>query len=561
MFETVDTTTWILSIIAGIVILAIVGSVLSSMMFRKVVSTNTVHIVQSRKTTTSYGANQPAGNVYYKWPSWMPIIGVSVSELPVSNFDLKLDAYKAYDKDRVPFEVDVAAFFRIANTDIAARRVASVEELEDQLTLIVQGAVRKVLASRTDNIDTIMLERARFGAAFTSEVVEQLKEWGVESVKSMELMDIRDSDGSKVIANIMAKRTSAIEKESRVEVAENKKIAEIAEIEAKQKVDIRKQEAEQLVGERTAEKTKAVGIATQKSTQEVKVEEKKTAEKEMEVLQVNTVKKAEIDKEKAIIVAEQDKQVMVTKADGDLEKKKKDASGAEIFGKAEGAALEAKLLAPVNAQIKLAEEIGNNPEYQKYLAMIEAIKAYMAVGGEQAKALQKAHVNVIANAGSATDGVDKVMDLFSSKGGTEISAMVQAFAQTPIGKATLKRLGIKEEDIIIKDEAKAEDPKKESETVKIEVAPGIILEVKDDKAVSVEMAGTKVDVSKGIPEQYKQYIKDIPEQYRKYFPELDKKSEPVKEPDKEAGKETGKVAGKPEEKGTGKGTDRDRRSR
>ena len=56
---------------------------------------------------------------------------------------------------------------------------------------------------------------------FTDEVASQLKEWGVESVKNIELMDIRDLHGSEVIANIMKKKKSQIEMESRVTVAEN----------------------------------------------------------------------------------------------------------------------------------------------------------------------------------------------------------------------------------------------------------------------------------------------------------------------------------------------------
>lgn len=194
----------------------LVVAIMLAIMYRKVVSTNMVHIVQRRRKTVPYGTGQPAGNVYYKWPAWVPYFGVTVIALPVSNFDLSLKDYEAYDKDRVPFMVDVVAFFRIEDTASAAQRVASLAELKEQLSQIVQGAVRKVLAS--DVIDNIMLERSKFGIAFTNEVAEQLKQWGVESVKSMELMDIRDgSSGSKAISNIMAKKTSHIEMLSRTE--------------------------------------------------------------------------------------------------------------------------------------------------------------------------------------------------------------------------------------------------------------------------------------------------------------------------------------------------------
>ena len=80
---------------------------------RKVVETNVVHIVQSRKKTTSYGTGQEGGNVYYAWPSWMPIIGITRIMLPVSNFNLGLRDYEAYDKDRVPFKVDITGSYAI----------------------------------------------------------------------------------------------------------------------------------------------------------------------------------------------------------------------------------------------------------------------------------------------------------------------------------------------------------------------------------------------------------------------------------------------------------------
>jgi flotillin len=409
-----------------------------AILFRKVVSTNVVHIVQRGRTTVPYGTGLSAGNVYYAWPSWIPRIGVNVIQLPVSNFDLTLDDYEAYDTDRVPFMVHVTSFFRIADTALAAQRVFSIEELKAQLLQIVQGAVRKVLAS--DKVDAIMLERSKFGAAFTDEVTEQLKQWGVEPVKSMELMDIRDATGSKVISNIMAKKTSLIEMESRREVAENMRAAETAEIEAQREIDMRKQEAERAVGEKTAEKDKAVGIANEQARQEVLTQEKETRERHMAVTRVEEVRRAEIERDKQVVAAEQEKQTTMIIADGNLAAQRRDAEGIQAIGEAKAAAEKAMQLAPVEAQITLAKEIGENAGYQQYLMTIEGIKGYIVVGGEQARALQAADVKVIANSGSAGEGMTQVMDLFTSKGGTHLAASVEAFAQSPLGKAVIDRV-------------------------------------------------------------------------------------------------------------------------
>ena len=430
----------ILAIIVIVIIAVVVFSFIASIAFRRVVPTNMVHIVQSRKATTSYGTGNTNGNVYYAWPSFLPIFGVTVIELPVSNFDLSLHDYDAYDIDRVPFRVDVVAFFRIADTNVAAQRVSTIEELNGQLLQIVQGAVRKVLASA--KIDNIMLERATFGQQFTAEVEDQLGQWGVYPVKSMELMDIRDGAGSQSISNIMAKKISHIEMESRTEVANNNRAAETAEIEATQAVDIRRQEAVQAVGERTAQKEQAVGIANEQSRQEVLSQSKVTAEREMAVNQVEQVRQAEIAREQAVVKADQERQTTVIIAEGQLEATRRAAEGIQIDGAARADAEKLMQLAPVEAQIRLAEEIGQNPAFQQYLATIQGLESYVLVGSKQAEALRAADVRVISNTGNPTAGLTDVMGLFSSKGGTELSAMVEAMSQTPMGQAIFSRLGI-----------------------------------------------------------------------------------------------------------------------
>lgn len=285
-------------------------------LFRTVVPTNMVHIVQSGKRTTSYGTGQKAGNVYYRWPSWIPILGITSIKLPVSNFDQSFKDYEAYDKDRVPFMLDITAFFRIADTNKAAERVSTIDELKAQLKAIIQGAVRKILASH--DINSIMTDRATFGNQFTEEVKGELANWGVEPVKNIELMDMRDSKGSTVIADIMAKKSSQITMESRIEVAKNNKDAELAEVTAKQQVDVRRQEAEENVGKRTAEKTKVVGIAEQQSKQEIAEEEAKTADKTMAVEKINKVRLAEIEKE----AAQHTKERLVLEGQGEGEKRR-----------------------------------------------------------------------------------------------------------------------------------------------------------------------------------------------------------------------------------------------
>lgn len=173
---------------------------------RRVVPTNEVHIVRRGKNTMVYGtpaqgnpeqAKQFCGNSYYEFPISIPYLGVTVTKMPLSIFGIDINDYDAFDKERVPFVVDIQSFFRIADYEVAASRISQIGELKAQLLSIVQGAVRSILAK--DFLNEIMGERSKYGQQFTDEVKDELKSWGVETVKNIELMDVRDAHGEEVI--------------------------------------------------------------------------------------------------------------------------------------------------------------------------------------------------------------------------------------------------------------------------------------------------------------------------------------------------------------------------
>lgn len=436
------------TVLSAIAVLAIVGFVVWVITLRRVVSTNEVHIIQSSKKTVSYGKDQESGNTYYEWPAWIPIIGINVIKLPVSVFSLRLKDYEAYDSGRLPFVLDLEAFFRISDSNVAAQRVSHFSELSNQLTSILQGAARTILASKT--IEEIMQGRSEFGDAFTKEVNEQLKAWGVTTVKNIELMDIRDSRESQVIQNIMDKKKSEIEKESRIVVAANMKAAQNAEIDAAREVELNKQVAAEQVGIRTAEKDKAVGIANEKSQQDIKAQQKVTTEKAMEVARVENIKAAEIAKDVNVVKAEEQKQTDVIQAEGQkqktvliaegqLEAQRREAEAIQVKGQATAEAEKALQLAPVEAQIVLAKEIGENQSYQQYLITIRQVEANQAVGIAQAGALSKGEIKVIANSGTVTEGIGSIGQLFTSQGGTGIAAALEGLAQSDIGKDLINK--------------------------------------------------------------------------------------------------------------------------
>ncbi|QIM64607.1 SPFH domain-containing protein [Frederiksenia canicola] len=465
--------------IGGIAVVGLlIVSLIIALMFRRVVKTNEVHIVQSGGKTTSYGKDTGNGNVYYAFPSWLPVIGVSTIVLPVSVFSIKIDNYEAYDLERLPFVVDLTAFFRISDSNLAAQRVSDFRDMNAQLVDIIQGSVRSILSSR--NLNDILQVRSELGDDFTTAVKEQLKNWGIEPVKTIELMDIRDSGNSHVILNIMEIKKSFIEKESRVEVARNQKEAQIAEIEAKKESDVKQQEAEKEVGLKTVENQREVAISNEQAQQRVKEQEKITKEREMDVKRVAEVKQAEIAKDVQIVKADQDKRTQEIKAEANrnaliidseaekqhqilvaegekqkaflaaealLETKDKEAQGIAKIGTAEADAKQKLEISLVSGQIELAKEIGSNVGYQQYLVSIRQIEANQAIGIEQAKALANSDMKFIINEAKVDKGIERVGELFSSTGGTKLAATLEGLNQSELGKALIgKFLGNHDQD-------------------------------------------------------------------------------------------------------------------
>ena len=457
-------------IVVGIVIITILA-------LRRIVPTNQVHIVQRNNKTVSYGKDTANGNVYYEIPSWVPKFGVVVSKLPATIIDISLNHYEAYDKDRLPFVVDVKAFFRITHFAIAASRIPTLEELYDQLTSIVQGAVRSILAK--EYLEDIMSKRSEYGELFSKEVEPQLKEWGVMSVKNIELMDIKDAGGEEVISNIMMKKKSAIEMERRVEVAKNTKTAQESEIIAKQEIELKKQDADREVGLRAAAVQQEVGIAQEKQRQEVQAQAKITAEKEMEVKEVNEVRSAEIAKRAAMVKAEQEKEVTIIqvntaevaantekkikvvhaeaekaeqilkaeaekeqvelKADADLKAATNEAKGIKLKGESEASAKELMEKAQVAGQIELFNKVNKDEQYQQFIIEQRKVEAMERVGIEQAKNLENADIKIFANGNSVQDGVSKATGMLSANTGFNIGEMLEALANTPMGKELLDK--------------------------------------------------------------------------------------------------------------------------
>jgi flotillin len=56
----------------------------------------------------------------------------------LSIFTLELNGYEAYDVGKVPFQVDITAFFEIKEPVLAAEKIFTINELKEQLNETVK---------------------------------------------------------------------------------------------------------------------------------------------------------------------------------------------------------------------------------------------------------------------------------------------------------------------------------------------------------------------------------------------------------------------------------------
>ncbi|MDR0759369.1 MAG: hypothetical protein LBF74_04580, partial [Treponema sp.] len=88
--------------------------------------------------------------------------------------------------------------------------------------------------------------------------------------------------------------------------------------------------------------------------------------------------------------------------------------------------------------------------YQQYLIAVEQIKAARDIGIEQAQNIGRADIKILANSGDIQTGIEKVTDVFSSKGGSALSGLFESLKQIPEGEglvnSILNRLGGKDKE-------------------------------------------------------------------------------------------------------------------
>lgn len=94
----------------------------------------------------------------------------------------------------------------------------------------------------------------------------------------------------------------------------------------------------------------------------------------------------------------------------------------------------------------MAKEISENQGYQDYLIRVKTVDkdqiVEVARAQANAEALSKADLKLLVNSGDVHSGLNKLSDIFTAKGGSQVNGLIEALKQTPEGKALMSMLNL-----------------------------------------------------------------------------------------------------------------------
>lgn len=378
----------------GIPIVLFVGGCLWLASAYTVVPPHEAHVViQRKKGRNLYCAREGYASSYFA----LPFIQKRV-RLPLRNKQLVISDIPLRDKNLAKFLCDVVCWINIDDPIQAAERIGEQERIEDfsgvedDITNLVRAVTRN--SSMTMDLVTLMSDRLEFSKRVADEIETSIKDWGVQLV-DLECVHFQDQPPYTVIHDLEQRQAEKINSTTRQEVAEQKKLANVAEsnaeretklTQAKDMEEYRKAEIErdETISTREEEKNVAVAEMTQKANK-ASVEAKRTLD----------VGNAEVEQESLIVKAKGEAEE--TRQQGQAE-----SDVIELRGNSEASVTKAKMLAE-------AEGIDKKAEAQKkynqagamaieiVTSMIDAskeieISKYENLGG----ALKAAKINVLS---------------------------------------------------------------------------------------------------------------------------------------------------------------------
>lgn len=418
-------------IILGIVAVAIIVLVIAFFSTYKVVSPNEAHIIvfmgKGRKIYSPAQVGGVDGKTAY---FFIPFL-MKRFILPLTNVKLDIMDIHLNDKEMAPYICDVMTWLRIENPINAAERLDLTsdnvfESLHKDLIAIVQAIARA--SSMKQEILDIMRDRATFATGVSQEVDKVLSSWGVQLV-NLEINDIRDQQGSAVIANYESMRKAAVQSTARIEVSKRDREAIEAEQDNRKLAEIAKATSEQEFTTKQLERDTIIGTKTQEKEQIIAEAAAITNDKKIASLRVSTVGAAQVTKEAAIAEAEGRGEAIRIIGE-------KEANITSLKGKAQGEAIEATGLAEAAAKNAMALAL---QKYNDAATVIEKIRA----GVDVQKAFAEAYGKIAANANIKVITSGKGGNILglpmNAETGADLGQMVEAFGGVDKIKSMLEK--------------------------------------------------------------------------------------------------------------------------
>lgn len=407
----------ILGIIAVVAVVVLV--IVAFFSTYRVIPPNEAHVIvfmgKGRTVKSPVAKDGVDGKTAY---FYIPFL-MKVYILPLTNVKLDIMDIPLNDIQMAPFICDVMTWLHIEDPVMAAERLNLTGEnvfdsLHRDLIAIVQAIARA--SSMKQEILDIMRDRATFAVGVSKEVDKVLASWGV-SLVNLEINDIRDRQGSAVIANYESMRKAAVQSVARIEVSLRDREAVEAEQNNRKLAEIAKATSEQEFTTKQIEKDTIIGTKTQEKEQTIAEAAAITNDKQVASLRVKVVGEAQVVKDAAIAEAEgRGESIRIIG--------EKEANIVSLKGKAQGEAIEATGLAEAKAKDAMALAL---QKYNDAATVIEKIKA----GVEVQKAFAEAYGKIAANADIkvVTSGKGgNILGLpMNAEVGADLGQMVEAF--------------------------------------------------------------------------------------------------------------------------------------
>jgi regulator of protease activity HflC (stomatin/prohibitin superfamily) len=268
--------------------------------------------------------------------------------------DIEPPLIKLHDQDKLPFGVEISVKVQVTDPQMAASRLTRIDHstISKVVEDTVMSASRSIAMERT--ILDIMKEREEIEKAIYTMVSDALNKLGLSPI-IFDIKNIRDIEGSDVIASLERVKIAELRKNARISEAKHNSEATIIEVE-KRKDSLVK-----------AENMKQEEEHARLNREKMVAEENLSVEfQRLEIIGQNEQRNAEIEKEKKMTLAEAEAEAVRLKA-----KAEADAIRMKLEAEAEGIRL--KGLAEAEAIFKKAEAMREYNDVSSNLKAIEIL--------------------------------------------------------------------------------------------------------------------------------------------------------------------------------------------